>query len=237
MKNLAQSKANDIQKLFRGYCKKHLDDDYLRLCNKLFNDLFESDDEIFNRGKENIWAAAIVWAIGSVNFLGDKSFDPSASLSDVCNYFKVKTSTVGQKASRIREWFDMDYFNDYYQREDSQISGLLKSLVMIEDGFIVPRDLPDNESEESFLDDDSEELPGHYIIAIDTKGKFGQADLYQLEYLFKTVLSEDEKIEKIEMSVSKQIHLYFYGRPAKVLAFEKKLNTYKFTISDVSNKL
>jgi len=235
MENTEQSRLNEIQKIFHSYCKKHLDDEYLHLCNTLFNDLLEADEEIFNRGKVSIWAATIVWAIGSVNFLGDKSFDPSASLSDVCNYFKVNTSTVGQKSSKIREWLNIDQFNEDYQREDSPISDLLNSFEMTEDGLIVPHDWLEEESEEELINEDDDELPDHYIIVIDPRTRIKHADLYQLEYLFKTVLSEDEKLEKIEMSEFRKILLHFYGRPAKILLFEKKLSTHKFIISDVKN--
>jgi hypothetical protein len=38
--------------------------------------LLESNPAVFNRGQSGIWGAAIVWAVGSVNFLGDKSFEP-----------------------------------------------------------------------------------------------------------------------------------------------------------------
>lgn len=122
MENTAPSKKDKIFILVSGFCKNHLDDEYQRLCTELFNDLLEYDSEVFNRGKEEIWATAIVWAIGSINFLGDKGFEPYASLSDICKYFSANTLTVGQKASKIRDWLDIDLFNEKFQRDDSKIS-------------------------------------------------------------------------------------------------------------------
>jgi len=116
MQNSVSSKQNEISALVAGFCKNNLDEEYLRLCTDLFNALLEYDQEVFKRGKEEIWAASIVWAIGSVNFLGDKSFEPYSSLSDVCKYFKVSKSTVGQKASKIRDWLDIDFFNEKFQK-------------------------------------------------------------------------------------------------------------------------
>ena len=56
------------------------------------------------------------------------------------------------------------------------------------------------------------------------------------EYLFKTILSEDEKIDKIDVPLPKQVHLYFYGRLFKVLSFEKKLRqSGRFSVSDILN--
>ncbi|MCD4681331.1 MAG: DUF6398 domain-containing protein [Bacteroidales bacterium] len=236
MKKTEQSKANEISKLFRAYCKNHLDDEYLRLCNNLFIDLLELDQDVFKRGKESIWAASIVWAIGSVNFLGDKYFEPYASLSDVCSYFNANTSTVGQKASMIREGLDIDFFNSNYQREDSQISVFLNNLVMTEDGLIVPRDLLEEDEEEELIETYVQEEPDYYIILLESQFPVKSTDIYQLEHLFKTILDEGEKLQKVKITEKKALHIYFYGRPAKILKFEKKLSSGKFTITDVVNQ-
>ena len=213
---MTTSKTDKIQELFRDYCKSHLDDEYLRLCNKLFDDLLAGDQEIFKRGKENIWAAALVWAIGSVNFLGDKSFDPYASLSDVCEYFSANTSSVGQKASMIRNFLDINVFNPDYQRNDSSIAGFLDNLVMNEYGMIIPRSIAKEKIEEEVDYEEEEEEPLDYIIILEARRKYSQADIYQLEYLFKTFLEDDEFFQKTELSGFRLL-LYFFGRPAKIL--------------------
>ncbi len=233
------SKPDKISSLVSGFCKNHLDDEYLRLCTELFNDLLENDQEVFKRGKEEIWAAAIVWAIGSVNFLGDKYFKPYASLSDVCMYFNASTSTVGQKAAKIRNWFDIDYFYDKFLREDSEISNFLGNLVMTDDGFVVPIDwLKEEEEEGEFMaeDDEEEELPENYVIIMESGTPVKNADIYQLEHLFNSILEEDEKLQKTELVKNRGLHIYFYGRPAKVLKFEKKLSYRKFKVVDVVNQ-
>lgn len=240
MDKTVPSKANEISKLFRAYCKNHLDDEYLHLCNNLFKDLQESYRDVFKRGKESIWAASIVWAIGSVNFLGDKYFKPYASLSDVCTYFNANTSTVGQKASMIREGLDIDFFNSDYQREDSQISGFLNNLVMTEDGLIVPlnylKDEDDVDDDKELIETDVQEDPDHYIILMESQFPVKNTDVYQLEHLFKTILDEDEKLQKVKITEKRGIHIYIYGRPAKILKFKKRLSSGKFTITDVVNQ-
>ena len=237
MENTVPSKQDKIFILFSGFCKNHLDDEYQKLCTELFNDLLEYDPEVFNRGKEEIWAAAIVWAIGSVNFLGDKDFEPHASLSDVCEYFNASTSTVGQKASKIRDWLDIDFFNEKFQRDDSKISDLLGNLAMTEEGFIVPvKPFKVENKEVEFVEEDEEELPDNYIIILESRYPIKNADIYQLEYLFKSVLEKDEKFQKIKLVEKGGFHIYFYGRPAKVLNFENKLSYGKFKVMDVANQ-
>ncbi len=73
------------------------------------------------------------------------------------------------------------------------------------------------------------------LYVIKSRYRIKQADLYQLEYLFKTELSDDEQLDKLEMIDSENVHLYFYGRPAKAISFEKKLNQ-KFFVIDIINK-
>jgi len=237
MENTVPSKQDKISTLVSGFCQNHLDDEYLRLCTDLFNDLLEYDPEGFKRGKEEIWAAAIVWAIGSVNFLGDKYFEPYASLSDVCGYFNTSTSTVGQKASKIRDWLDIDFFNDKFQRDDSQISDFLGNLAMTVDGFIVPvKPFKVENKEVEFEEEDEEELPENYIIILESRYPIKNADIYQLEYLFKSVLEKDEKFQKIKLVEKGGFHIYFYGRPAKVLNFDKKISHKNFKVVDVANQ-
>jgi len=230
MENNMNPREDKIFLLIRGYCDEHLDNEYLRLCTELFDDLLDYPKTI-NRGKEEIWAAAIIWTIGSANFLGDKSFEPYASLSDVCSYFNANTSTVGQKASKVRDVFDIGFMNTKYQRSDSQMTNFLENLAVTEKGFIVSREpfMIDNKEIE-FVEDGEEELPKNYILFLESMHPIKNVDLYQIEYLFKSILEEDEKFQRIQIADQKQVHVYFYGRQAKALIFNDKLNSKKFKV-------
>lgn len=236
MKNSIQSIQEKIIKLVYNYCKKHLDEEYKNLCTILIEDLIEQDKGVFKRGKKEIWAASIVWTIGSVNFLGDKSFEPYATLADVCNYFNVNTSTVGQKAGKIRELFDIENFNNRYQREDSTIGDILGNLVMTDEGFIVPTDWLENNKdveEEEYFDEDDDELPGQYTIIMSANRSYKRAEIFQLEYAFKSLLDKDEKFQNTKILPDRKIHFNFYGRPAKIQKFEYHHLPKKFIILDV----
>ena len=62
-----------------------------------------------------------------------------------------------------------------------------------------------------------------------------QANLYELEYTFKSVLSEDERLKKVVLSQKKKALIYYFGRPYKVYLFEKKLQTNHFKVVDIFN--
>jgi hypothetical protein len=234
-----QSKNLEVKTLYRTYCKDHLNKNYLKICKKVYKELL-TDEDIFKRGKANIWAAAIVWAVGSVNFLGDKSFEPYASLKDVCGFFNANTSTVGQKAAIIREMLDINQFNDEYVLEDSPIMDFLNNLLVTEEGLIVSRNIIESE-EEAIVDEevisDEDELPANYIVIVDANRNLKLNNLYEIEYLFKKVLSDDEQLKKVEFYNNRRIIIRFYGRPYKVLLFEKKLISGPFTVTDMLDDL
>ena len=59
------------------------------------------------RGRIDIWACGIVLAVGSVNFLYDRSQDPHLSSAEVCDGFGVKNSTASNKSRVIRDELGM----------------------------------------------------------------------------------------------------------------------------------
>ena len=93
----------------------------------------------FQRGKIEIWAAAVLYAIGSINFLFDKSFEPYISAEQISEYFGTKNSTVSNKAKQIKDMFDMWHFNPEFSTRRMTENNPFNNMVMV-DGFIVPLD-------------------------------------------------------------------------------------------------
>jgi Domain of unknown function (DUF6398) len=79
-----------------------LDGDYKQLCEKLIRKMSRKRTVPFLSGRMEIWAAAVVYALGSINFLFDKSFEPYATAEDICSYFGTSKSTTSQKSKVIR---------------------------------------------------------------------------------------------------------------------------------------
>ena len=75
-KNKIKERENELLDLVRIFCSQKLDKEYLFLCEKLVKKMGRKRDIPFKSGKLEIWAAAIIHAIGSINFLFDKSFQP-----------------------------------------------------------------------------------------------------------------------------------------------------------------
>lgn len=94
----------------------------------------------FLRGRVNTWAGAIIYALGQINFLFDRSSEPYASPDDIAGFFGVSKSTLGQKAKLIRDMFKMRYWDPEFSTPDMRESDPFKNMVMM-DGLIVPVDM------------------------------------------------------------------------------------------------
>ena len=71
-----ENRKNQIISLIREFCTERLDDDYFELSVRLVEKLGRKRTVPFMSGKIEIWAAAVIHALGTINFLFDKSFQP-----------------------------------------------------------------------------------------------------------------------------------------------------------------
>lgn len=224
--------ADKILTQVTTYCQKYLDKEYTDICSHVFHDLLETNPTVFNRGQFGIWGAAIVWAVGSVNFLGDKSFEPYASLADVCSYFNANKSSVGQKSAKIKKQLNIDHFNPDYQTTNA-VSDFLSSLVMTPEGLIVPVDMFENDSEEDEIVDPEDDVPMEYLLVLKSSKSLDNAAIYQLEHLVKTTLSEESKFIEIEKQHVKTVLITFYGTLADIELLDNKLQFSDFEIVNI----
>jgi hypothetical protein len=103
-------------------------------------------DVPFTREKLEIWAAAVVHAIGSMNFLFDRSFEPFISSKEMNEYFGNKGTTVSNKARAIKDMFDLWYYSPEFSTGAMQENSPVNNMVMVMvDGLILPlNNLPQN---------------------------------------------------------------------------------------------
>ena len=137
-KEKLKEKVNQIIELATGFCTQKLTEEYFELVEKVIGKLSSKRPSPLLRGKEEIWAAGIVHAIGHVNFLYDKSFKPYITFDELNEYFGTKKSSVGNKAGEIRKMFKMDRLSNFdFMTDSGKRDHPLYNTVMV-DGFIVP---------------------------------------------------------------------------------------------------
>lgn len=141
-KAIIAEKAQRLIEMTAGFFDEYLDEDYKQLCEKLIRKMSRKRNVPFLSGRIEIWAAAIVYAIGRINFLFDQSFEPYASGDDICNYFGTSKSTASQKAKVIRDMFKLGYWDKEFSTSHMMQSSPFSNLVMV-NGFVVnKRSLP-----------------------------------------------------------------------------------------------
>jgi Domain of unknown function (DUF6398) len=131
-----QTLQRQLTDMTAAFCRQHADAEYEGLCKKLIDKMARKRTVPFLSGRVEIWAAAIVYALGSINFLFDESFLPHATPDTVCNYFKVSKRTVAQKAKLIRDMFKLGYFDPEFSTERMIKNNPLARLTMV-DGLLV----------------------------------------------------------------------------------------------------
>jgi hypothetical protein len=132
-----KSKEKKLLELTGSFCAQKLDDDYNQLCERLILKLGRKRDVPFKSGKIEIWAAAVIHALGSINFLFDKSFAPYVTAEQICEYFGTKKSTVSNKARQIKDMFKMGYYDSDFSTQNMTENNPFNDMVMV-NGLIVP---------------------------------------------------------------------------------------------------
>lgn len=117
-------------------CGEHLDIVYADLCRRLVGKLARKRPSPLIRGDRNIWAAGVLYCLGQVNFIFDRSQSPHATADELSAWLGVKKTTMANKARLIRESAGVSDYNAEFIRPDVIESVGLVWLVLL-DGMIV----------------------------------------------------------------------------------------------------
>lgn len=136
-KQAIQERHEKILEMVREFCAKKLDQEYFGLTEKLIQKLSRKRNPPMVSGDIKIWSAAVVHAIGSINFLFDKSFDPFVTSAELNDFFGTKSSTVSAKSKLIRDLLKLGIFDSEFSTSKLASKSPMATMVMV-DGFIVP---------------------------------------------------------------------------------------------------
>lgn len=132
-------KEEQLIEMVESFCEECVDEEYKDLSVKLVEKLGRKQDVPFKRGKLEIWASAVIYSLGQINFLFDDSFDPYLTPKDICNYFNTKQSTVSDKARKIRVMFNMGHYDEEFSTNN--LKGTNNFVVDADSGLIVPESM------------------------------------------------------------------------------------------------
>jgi len=137
-KEKLKERTERIKALATGFCAEKLDEEYFELAEKVVGKLSRKRPSPLLRGKEEIWAAGVIHAIGHINFLFDKSFEPYVSSDELNEYFGTKKSSVSNKAAEIRKMFKMNRLTNFdFMTGNRKNEHPIYNMVMV-NGFMMP---------------------------------------------------------------------------------------------------
>jgi hypothetical protein len=140
-----QDTFNAIVALTDAFCAAHLDEEYAQLARQATAALCRQRPSPLATGHEQTWACGIIYALGFVNFLFDKSQTPSMSASELCAAFGVSKSTGAARSKAVRDALDMSQMDPRWYRPSKMNDNPLAWMIMV-NGLIVdvrhmPRDI------------------------------------------------------------------------------------------------
>ncbi|MDA3940999.1 MAG: DUF6398 domain-containing protein [Spirochaetia bacterium] len=107
-----------IKELLKNYCSENLGFELNRYVALLFDTIIQTPLMDINRGNPQIWAASIVYVIARLNFLFDKENEDYISFDEICSYFEVKKSTIGNKATQIEKAYGIEFADKKYTKPE-----------------------------------------------------------------------------------------------------------------------
>jgi len=136
-KQQIQQRQQQIIDLIGEFCSQKLNEEYFELSKRLMQKLGRKRNVPFETGKPEVWAAAVIHALGTINFLFDKSFEPYVTIDEINNFFGTSKSTTGAKSKQIRELLKLDIWDKEFSTRRIQEGNPFAEMVMV-NGLIVP---------------------------------------------------------------------------------------------------
>ncbi len=105
--NALAEKFTAITTLTDKFSAEYLNEEYRQMIHRVVGALARKRPSPLVRGKENVWAAAAVHAVGRINFLDDASQSPHCKPKVIYEFFGIAESTGQNKSKEIRDLLKM----------------------------------------------------------------------------------------------------------------------------------
>jgi len=105
----------EVTDIIEKFCDEKLNKEYKEICLKALTKLCRKRPSPLIKGKAQTWACGIIYAIGSSNFIFDKSQPINMTANEIREWFNLSKSTVGSKVAEINKLLDLSYFNTEFQ--------------------------------------------------------------------------------------------------------------------------
>jgi hypothetical protein len=103
MDDKKNKRIQEVEYFIQEFSDKYLDDELKGYAFKLWQQLGKKQTYNVTGGKKEIWAAAVIYVIGRLNFLFDKSNSNHLTADTICDFFGTSKNTVSGRATEIEK--------------------------------------------------------------------------------------------------------------------------------------
>lgn len=132
---------DEINKMIGKFCDQYLNDQFKGYAQTLCEKIGRKRILSINKGKKEIWAAAIIYVIARLNFLFDKENDYFITADIICDFFGTKKTTSSNKATQIEKACNIRIGEPGLC--DPEITDML-TFYETPEGFIIPKSMIDS---------------------------------------------------------------------------------------------
>ncbi len=133
---VASKPFQEICTILSNMCTQKLNAEYFSLCTELAAKLARKRPSPLLTGNSKTWAAGIIHALGTTNFLFDKLQSPHMASKELCEWFALGQSTISGKSKMIRELFNIGPLDPKWCLPSKMMDNPLVWMVAF-DGYIV----------------------------------------------------------------------------------------------------
>ena len=148
-----------IKSMIEDFGRVHLNPEYTAFIIKLCERIAGTRTLNLQRGREEIWAAAMVYVIARLNFLFDPENDAPITPDTICGHFNTIKSTVANKATLLQDACNLSWGAKGFCRRD-----ISEALTFVEtpEGFILPKSAIDPQNSEQIVGGQWAETPDQF---------------------------------------------------------------------------
>lgn len=102
----------EVAEIIEAFCDEKMNADFKELSLKALAKLCRKRPSPLASGKARTWAAGIVYAIGQLNFIFDRSQEIYMPASDIAGWFGLAKTTAGNKAAEVSRHLNLTSYYD-----------------------------------------------------------------------------------------------------------------------------
>jgi hypothetical protein len=119
-----------------SFCAAHLNEEYAELSRLAIAALCRKRPTPLTSGAPQTWACAVVYALGQINCLTDRTAKPYMAMADICAEFGVASSTAAAKAKLVRKALGASQFDPTWMLP-SRAAAMPLGLLLRMKGFVI----------------------------------------------------------------------------------------------------